>query len=194
VTSELHTVELRHLLERFHHGESAAVEELFRRAADRLERLARGMLRKFPQVRQREQTVDLLQESMLSLLAALRQLSFSSTREFYGLAAEHMRRRLLDLHRRYAQPHRQLQQLAQSGCEGERVIDQSASDGAELDRWQALHEAVALLPADQREVFSLRLYHDWSIDEIAALLQVSTRSVTRLWHRAQLQLSEQVGN
>ena len=71
-----------------------------------LERLARAMLRNFPCVRKREETSDVVQEAMMSLVTALRQLTFSSTREFYGLIAEHIRRRLLDLQRRHAQPHR----------------------------------------------------------------------------------------
>ncbi len=184
-------MDLRNLLDRFQHGEREAVEELLRRAAGRLERLARAMLRNFPTVRQREQTADVLNEALLSLVGALRQLSFTSTRDFYGLAAEHIRRRLLDLGRYHGRAHRGLLPLEQAGDEADRARNRSEDE--ELDRWQALHEAAAELPAEQREVFALRFYHGWGVEEVAGLLQVSTKTVTRLWLRAQMALTEKLG-
>jgi RNA polymerase sigma-70 factor (ECF subfamily) len=189
--SELHTTALRHLLARFQNGDPGAVNELFERAAGRLRRMASAMLRRYPQVRQREDTGDVVQEAALGLVGALRQLSFSSTRDFYALAAEHIRRRLLDLNRRYRQPHRDHLLLGR----GEGVVDQVATDSeAELELWADLHEAVATLPAEQREVFCLRFYHGWGLAQIAEQLQVSTRTVTRLWLRAQIALSERLAD
>jgi RNA polymerase sigma factor (sigma-70 family) len=186
--SELHTTELRVLLDRLDAADPTALEELLGRAAGRLERLARGMLRNFPLVRQREQTADVVQEAMLGLIGALRQVRFTSTRDFFGLAAEHIRRRLLDLARYHGRAHRNLEPfphgLNQAGDVGPAEDD--------FDDWQALHEAVAALPAEQREVFSLRLYHGWTVEEIAALMQISTRTVSRLWLRAQIRLAEQL--
>jgi RNA polymerase sigma factor (sigma-70 family) len=189
VSDDLHTATLHRLIDRIHESDSAALEELFQSAAQRLERLARSMLRKFPCVRNREQTGDIVQEAAFSLLPALRQLKFSTTREFFGLVAEHMRRRLLDLHRRHVQPHRNHAPLP-----GPAEAILATDEDEELDRWQALHEVVANLPADQREAFSLRLYHGCSNEQIAALLQVSTRTVTRLLLRAQFFLTQQLGN
>ncbi len=187
---ELQTTVLGDLLARFQEGDPRALDELLSRAAGRLERLTRAMLRRFPQVRQREQTADVVQEAMLSLVAALRELSFDSTREFYNLAATHIRRRLLDLQRRHAQPHRDHQALGDLAGEAERM---APPEDHELERWAALHEAVERLPAELREVFSLRLYHGWSMEEIAGLLQVSSKTVTRHWLRAQLRLNELLG-
>jgi RNA polymerase sigma-70 factor (ECF subfamily) len=190
--SDLHTTELRQLLGRFQGGDPSAIEELLRRVARRLERLARAMLRNFPTVRSREQTGDVVQEAMISLMRALRQLSFSSTREFYGLAAEHIRRRLLDLHDHHARPHRNHEQLPEA--EGQAGAGVAAAESDDLDCWQSLHEAVETLPANQREVFSLRLYHGWSNEQIAECLQVSTRTVIRLWIRAQIALTARLGD
>src|SRR5262249_25947780 len=100
----LNTAELCALIERVHAGDAAALDELLRRCAARLERMASKMLRRFPRVREHEQTGDVIQEAMTTFVTALRQLHFSSTRDFYGLAAEHVRRRLLDLARRFAGP------------------------------------------------------------------------------------------
>lgn len=186
MSSEMQTTELRLLLDRIHAGDQAALGELLRRSAGRMERLARLMLRRFPQVRGQEQTGDVVQMATISLLSALRLMSFRSTREYYGLAAEHIRRRLLDLARgarRRGREHRPLDEVPE-------VCDAAERD---LDLWQDLQEAVEKLPADQREVFSLRFYHGWDHGQIAELLQVSTKTVGRAWLRAQLRLGELLG-
>jgi RNA polymerase sigma factor (sigma-70 family) len=187
--SELHTTLLQALLERVRQGDRAALDELLRRATARLDALARAMLRRYPRVRQHEQTADVVQETAVGLLAVLRQLHFSSTREFYGLVAEHVRRRLLDLARRYARPVNDALSLDSDAAAG---TLRQPEDG-DLDRWQALHEAVAELPGDCREVFSLRFYHGWEVQAIAQLLQVSNRTVIRTWSQTLLALSARLG-
>lgn len=186
-TSELNTTALRALVDRIQQGEASALNELLSRAAQRLERLARSMLKRYPQVRQYEQTGDVVQEASLSLLRALRELPITSTRDFYALAGEHMRRRLLDLARR----HRRGGGMAVMAETPEPPPSDDRSD--ELDTWAAMHEAVEALPADQREVFALRFYHGWEQQEIADLLQVSTKTVQRLWLRGQVTLGEALG-
>jgi RNA polymerase sigma factor (sigma-70 family) len=189
----LHTTALRDLLGRFQAGDATAVEELLRRSAARLERLARAMLRRYPRVRQTEQTGDLVQEVLLTFLGALRQVPFASTREFYGLAAEHIRRRLLDLARRLGRPGGDVAALEQVMGGAERLAS-PAEDEDELERWQALHEAAEVLPVELREAFSLRFYHGWTNQEIADLFQVSLKTANRLCLRAQLRLRERLGD
>jgi RNA polymerase sigma-70 factor (ECF subfamily) len=58
---------------------------------ERLERLARKMLRGFPAVRRWEGTGDILQKASLRLLQALRKVRPDSTRQFFALAGKHMR-------------------------------------------------------------------------------------------------------
>jgi RNA polymerase sigma-70 factor (ECF subfamily) len=192
VNSSLYTIQLKDLVERFQKGDAQALDELLRRAAGRLERLAGSMLRRYPRVRQFEQTGDVVQEAALSLLPALRQLNFSSTREFYGLVAEHIRRRLLDLARWFSRPGRAPAPLEEAAGEVAQ-LPATEPEGMGLDYWEAFHEAVVALPADQREVFSLRFYHGWDNPEIADLLQVSTKTVTRIYLRAQAALSTRLG-
>jgi len=145
------------------------------------------MLRRFPRVRVREQTADVVREAAMSLLAALREVDFPTTRDFFALAAEHVRRRLVHLARRHSRRgggHLPLDEVAHEAPDG-------ADEG--LARWQELHEAVPSLPAEQREVFSLRFYHGWEHRDIAELLQVSTKQSQRLWLRAQVRLGELLG-
>jgi RNA polymerase sigma factor (sigma-70 family) len=189
VADDLQTTQMRHLIDRIQQGDREALEELLRLSAGRMERLARSMLRRYPQVRGHEQTADVVQAATMSLMAALRQLKFASTRDYYGLAAEHIRRRLLDLARRYRRPGREHVSLDEAA-----VAEGSAEKrDVDLGVWEALHEAVEKLPADQREAFGLKLYHGWEQAQIAELFQCSTKTVQRLLLRAQLSLGDLLG-
>src|SRR2546430_13327611 len=99
------TPHLRHGLGRVRAGDAAARDELLRACWGRLERLARKMLVRFPDVRRVTETGDVLQSALIRLLRALEKLDVPSTRDFFGLAAEQMRRELLDLARRHYGPH-----------------------------------------------------------------------------------------
>jgi RNA polymerase sigma factor (sigma-70 family) len=186
--SELRTTHLRHLLPRIQHNDADAVEELLRRAGQRLERLARQMLRGYPVVRGHEQTADVVQEAVPGLLAALRQLDLRDTRAFYGLAAEHIRRRLLDLARRHGRGNGPVRSLAAVDS----VADPAGED--DLERWAALHESVELLPAEMREVFGLRFYHGWAWAEVAELFGLSEPAVRRRWLAALVRLGDRLGD
>jgi RNA polymerase sigma-70 factor (ECF subfamily) len=186
--SSLHTEQLAGLLLRLRQGDSGAADELVRRTALRLERLARQMLRGYPVVRSQEQTADVLQESTLRLLAALREVTPASTRAFYALASQHIRFHLLDLARRFrrgvACPLSEHPDPVAPGTGPEEADD--------LERWQSLHEAAEQLPDELREVFELRFYQGWEWSEIAGLLQVNERRARRCWLRAGIALGEKL--
>ena len=74
MTSEIGTSSLHELLTRFQSGEAAALDELIRRTAGRLERLAHKMLHGFPALRAREQTDDVLQNALVRLARSLREV------------------------------------------------------------------------------------------------------------------------
>jgi len=64
VGESLKTTELQDLVDRIQAGDRHAADALVRRSAERLENLARKMLRDFPAVRRWEQTGDVLQNSL----------------------------------------------------------------------------------------------------------------------------------
>jgi RNA polymerase sigma factor (sigma-70 family) len=186
VDDDLNTESLHDLVSRHQAGDRAALDRLVRRTVGRLERLARKMLRGFPAVRAREQTVDILQSALLRLTRALRRVTPRSVRDYYRLAAEQIRRELYDLARRYSR--------RPAGELGDIDPAEPASDSPDdLSRWAALQEAVERLPTDEREVFGLTFYHGWTQPRIAALLQISDRQVRRLWTAACLRLNEAIG-
>src|SRR5205814_1741572 len=85
-------------------GDPEALNELLSAYWGRLERLARKMLGRFPDVRRVTETGDVLQNALVRLVRALERVEVGSTRDFFGLAAEQMRRELLDLARHYYGP------------------------------------------------------------------------------------------
>lgn len=182
---ELHTTTLRDLVARFQAGETSALDVLIRRTEERLAQFARQMLVSFPGVAAREQAEDVLQNALIRLTRSLRQETPASVRDFFGLAAVHLRRELLDLARGHAR--RPTAHLTND------PLDQAGDSLTELDRWSALHEAVEQLPEELRQVFSCTFYHGWTQGQIAELLDISDRQVRRLWVEACLRLKEAVG-
>src|SRR5207249_1409885 len=99
------TARLHGWVDRMRGGDRTARDELLRAVCDRLERLARSMVRRYPGVHRWEETGDVFQNAVLRLLSALEEVRPDSTRAFFGLAAEQMRRVLLDLAKRHYGPH-----------------------------------------------------------------------------------------
>jgi DNA-directed RNA polymerase specialized sigma24 family protein len=144
---QLHTTSLLDMLTRYRDGDTAALDALLRRIGERLERLASRMLRRYPVVREREQTDDVLNNALVRLTRALREVRPSSTAGFFGLAAEQIRRELLDL----ARYHRRRAGVQQPFVDAEGqldLVDPNIPDPRDLDRWLSLHEAVERLPVE----------------------------------------------
>ena len=191
--SSLETVQLHAYVRRWQAGDASAANELFESIGQRLEHLARRMLRGYPNVRCWVDTADVFQGAVWRLLNTLQKLEPATTRDFFNLAAAHVRRELLDLARRHSGKKR-----PGSGppVDEDSSLAPSDSDfvGADdLELWGRFHEAVEKLPAEEREVFSLAFYHGWTQPKIAELFQVNERTVRRRWQAACIQLSRLVG-
>jgi RNA polymerase sigma-70 factor (ECF subfamily) len=113
-------------------------------------------------------------------------------RDFIGLAAEQIRRELLDLARRY----KGVRFVRAPGGTDTPPPEPAAPepDPAELERWCALHEAVAQLPAEEREVVGLAFYHGWTQARIAELFGVDERTIRRWWRSACQRLNAMLGS
>jgi RNA polymerase sigma factor (sigma-70 family) len=199
--SSLHTTELHAFLDRMRADDPAAREELLRSVSGRLERLARKMLRQFPGVARWEQADDVLQNAVVRLLRALQAVRPASVRAFFGLAATQMRRELIDLARHYQGPqgpganHASAADLPAAQDTPTPALDppEPIDEARDLEQWCAFHDAVEKLPAEEREVVSLVFYHGWTQAEIAALFQVTERTIRRYWQTASLKLAEALG-
>jgi RNA polymerase sigma-70 factor (ECF subfamily) len=182
----LNTVALNALVGRMCDGDRSAQDELIRAAAHRLRGLAVAMLRKYPGVARWEQPDDVFQEAVVRLLRAVEKVRPANTRAFYGLAAEQIRRHLLDLARRYSW-------MNARSAPDTAAAQPSAPAAADLAVWSAFHEAVAGLPVREREAFMLTFYHGWTQGQAADLLGVDARTVRRWLQAATDALSERLG-
>jgi RNA polymerase sigma-70 factor (ECF subfamily) len=186
-------VQLNHWVDRLRAGDRAASDELLRAVGSRLERLARKMLGRFLAVHRWAQTDDVLQNALVRLLRALGQVRPASVRDFFGLAAEQMRRELLDLARHFHGPegaaaHHESGVLADKDEAGGLDHPDRTESPDELERWSAFHREVANLPAEEREVVDLIFYHGWTQAAVADLGGISVRTVQRRWESALLKL------
>jgi RNA polymerase sigma-70 factor (ECF subfamily) len=181
------------LLERTRAGDLQAREELFRGVCGRLERLAGKMLRSFPRVGRWAQAEDVVQNVVLRLLRSLQEVRPSSARAFFNLAAELIRRELIDLARHFygaegIGAHHDSQVVGDSPCTVAPVDDRD--DAAELEKWCAFHQQVERLPVEEREVIGLIFYHGWKQAQVAELFGVSERTVRRWWESALRRLNQ----
>lgn len=189
----LNTAALQSCIDRWQAGDKAAADELLRGTISRLEKLARRMTRAFPNVRGVADTDDVLQNSLMRFLRTLQNLRPATTRDYFNLAAVHIRRELLDLARRGK--NRKTVPLDAAGSDTPNTPEPVAPDdaGPEGDRWARFHEVVDQLPIEEREVVGLVFYHGWTQDAIAKLFQVDERTIRRRWASACRHLRDQAG-
>jgi RNA polymerase sigma-70 factor (ECF subfamily) len=178
-------------LQRLQAGDLAALDGLIRHSADRLRQLTRRMLGAFPGVHRWAETDDVLQNALVRLLRALEAVHPTSAREFLGLAAEQVRRELIDLARHYYGPE------GLGANHGSRPPEQQGSlpepadlshEPGRLAEWSELHRHIGALPAEEREVVDLLFYQGLPQAEVAELLGVTVRTVQRRWQAALLRL------
>ncbi len=181
----LNSVMLQRCIDRWQAGDRTAADELLRAAGTRLERLARRMCRSFPNVRERTEVGDVLQNSMIRLLRTLRSMRPKTTRDFFNLAAVHIRRELLDLARHYrGKRWVAIDVLGEDEPHHVPRTEPAAPTADDFDLWARFHEAVDRLPTDEREVVGLVFYHGWTQGRIADLFQVDERTIRRRWATA----------
>ncbi len=184
--SSLQSQELQQWLIRMRQGDRAALDELLRQVCGRLERLARHMLRAHPAVQRWSDTADVLQGALLRLTRALSNVEPANVREFVALAAQQIRRELIDLARHYYGPHGEGANHVSGSKDADRP-DQTQDPDALAD-WTHIHEQIERLPAEEREVVDLLFYQGLPQADAADLLGVTVRTVQRRWHAALIRL------
>jgi RNA polymerase sigma-70 factor (ECF subfamily) len=187
------SVNLRNYVARWQAGDRAAADALLRATGTRLEKLARRMTRSFPNVRMQADTGDVLQSSLMRLLRTLRTLRPATTRDFFNLAAVHIRRELLDLARRCKGRAWLSLDLSDDSAHPTRHAEPATTLPEDFDLWVRFHEAVDELPLEEREVVGLVFYHGWTQVRIAELFAVDERTIRRRWYNACERLKHLVG-
>lgn len=193
-------VRLQACIERLAAGELQAREDLIAFSCDRMQAMARRMLRRFPNVRRWDETGDIVQNASIRLYRALGNMTPRDAKGFLGLAAVQIRRELLDLARRHAGPEsyaRNHETNALRLDDGHRARVDDALDHADsldqITRWTRLHEAADRLPEEEKELFHLVWYLGAKQEEAARLLDCSLRTIKRRWENTKRLLGTALG-
>jgi RNA polymerase sigma-70 factor (ECF subfamily) len=180
---------LQELLDRACTGDAAALDALLRHTSERLTSLTRRMLGSYERVRRWAETDDVLQNALVRLLAALREVKPQTPRDFLALATLQIRRELIDLARHYYGPegigaHHDSQAARPSSAPGLEAKSDLRDEPGALAQWSELHQQIDALPAEEREVVGLLFYQGLTQAEAAQVLNISLRTLQRRWHTA----------
>lgn len=188
------TSELQDYLARLQAGDCTARNDLLRVAGTRLTQLTHAMFKDYARLRRWEETGDVLQNALVRLCRALEAVTPPTVRDFYRLATLQIRRELIDLARRHYGPHGVGQRHeSHPQNESENALPDSTVGPSQLAAWTEFHDKVQELPEEEREVFELIWYQALAHAEVAALLDVSTKTVKRRWQAACLHLHDALG-
>lgn len=176
------------LLAAWGRGETGAADRLMPVVYDELYRIARGRMR-----REREghtlATTELVSEAYLRLVDA-REVDWRDRVHFYALAAQIMRRILVD----HARRRRAAKRDAGLRVTYQEEVGHSADPSTEV---LALHEALeALTEVDPRlaQVVELRYFGGLTVEEAAQVLGISEPTVKRDWRMARAWLYERLAS
>jgi RNA polymerase sigma factor (sigma-70 family) len=161
-------------------------------SVSRLQQLCQSLLvRSYPRLTQ--SPLNLEADEMLSsvvnrLLKAMEEARPTTVRQFFALANQHMRWELNDLARRLDSQEPALE------LRDSYVAVQDTSGSRLSPRALRMLEAIDGLPEEEREVFSLVRVQGLTQSEVAAVLEVSQKTVQRRLNRALLLLTEQLSD
>lgn len=179
------------LLQRANAGDSAAAESLLPLVYDQLRQIARQRMSN-ERGGHTLQATALVHEAYLRLIGD-REIAFSSQAHFYGAAAEAMRRILVE----HARARARVKRGGREGKPARRipldVLDLAAADDPE--QIVAVDGAIRRLEsADPTAgaVVRLRFYAGLSVEQTAAALGVSERTVMREWSYARAVLYKEL--
>src|SRR6185295_20162449 len=180
--------EITQLLERWRQGDSSALEQLTPLVYDELHRLAVTYLRRERQEHTLQPTA-LVNELYLKIFDQQR-TNWLNRAQFFGIAAELMRRILVD----HARAHHSTKRGGDRFCISLRNV--AAAFGSEpdadlLEIHNALNRLEELDP-DQARIVELRFFGGLTIKETAAVMHTSHATVEREWKMAKAFLKSEL--
>ena len=177
------------LLVRLTDGDRAVLDDLLPLIYGELRRLAGGYLRRERQGHTLEPTA-LVHEAYLRMVDQT-QVRWQNRAHFFGVAAQMMRRILVD--------HARAHQAEKRGGEAQILsldenIDVSGERSAELVALDEALERLAELDPEKSRVVELRFFGGLSVEETAEVIGVSAPTVKRHWRMAKAWLYGQMKN
>lgn len=179
--------EVTRILESMEGGDPKAAEELLPLVYEELRRLAATRLA-MESPGQTLQATALVHEAWIRL-SSQRNQNYQNRHAFFGVAAEVMRRILVDRARR--------RQAARHGGGQERVeldaVELPAADDELIQDVNEVLDALAELDSQKAEIVKLHFFAGLSFEEIASLLGVHERTVRRHWIFAKAWMCKELG-
>jgi len=181
--------ELTQLLAAWSDGEEEALEKLAPMVHAELYRLAKRYM-------SRERPDHLLQTSALINEAYVRLIDWKAVRwqnraHFFGVAAQMMRRILVDFARRRPRVAQDQEALQMSLDEAMTITSERDPDLLALD--EAL-KSLATIDERKSRIVELRFFGGLSIDETAEVMRMSSITVIREWNKAKAWLYRELSN
>lgn len=180
--------EITDLLQAWERGDQSALEKLVPAVMRELRRLAKGYMRR-ESPGHTLQTTALINEAFIKLVGQNR-VHWENRNHFYAIAAQCMRRVLLD----YAKARRR----EKRGGEPQQVdlsdaVLMSVAQSDELVTLDAALKKLAVEDERKSQVVELRYFGGYSVEEISSILSVSERTVARDWRLARAWLRREMG-
>lgn len=178
--------EVTALLDALRGGEQDAEARLLTLVYAELKRLASGYLRK-ERPDHTLQATDLVHEAYLRMVEAEARLQ--NRAHFFGVAAQAMRRVLID----HARAHRsQKRGDGRIKVSFDEALLLSAAESDELVELDEALKKLSLIDPRQGRIVELRFFAGLSIDETAAALDCAPRTINREWRMAQAWLKREL--
>lgn len=181
--------EVTQLLINWSNGDQKALEKLMPLVYAELRRLARRYMRR-EHAGHTLQTTALVNEAYLRLIEQ-QSVRWQNRAHFFGIAAQLMRRILVDHARRYHCAKRGGGALQVSLDEAAVVSDER---GAELLALDDALKSLEAIDARKGRVVELRFFGGLSIEETAGVLGVTPMTVVRDWKMAKAWLRREISN
>ncbi|MGH9371599.1 MAG: ECF-type sigma factor [Vicinamibacterales bacterium] len=176
------TPEITDLLIAWSDGRLDARDALAESVQAELPKLARAYMRR-ERAQHTLQPTALVNEAYIRLIDQQR-VKWRNRAHFYGIAAQCMRRVLLD----YGRQHRAGKRDAGKMVPFDDALAKPAAEPATFGRLAEALDGLARLDPRQAKVVELRVFAGLSIEEVATLLDVSPGTVKRDWVTAKLWL------
>jgi RNA polymerase sigma factor (sigma-70 family) len=186
------------LIERWNAGDESVFNEIFEFGYPRLMQLAKGIFRD-DRLHRWEQTDDIVQSASVRILNALKEVKPTSSTHFINLFAMQIRRELADLGRKHfgkhglGANHHTNKNRTPGNTSFDPLVD--LREFVSRDRWDPqeivmMYDLVDKLPEKEAKVFDLVEVWKMTQEEVAARLEISTKTVSRQLESAKELLGE----
>ena len=183
--------ELQLLLSQWSTRSPELKRRILERSLGRMRALAQKMLNEsFPGLARLHDVDSVINESWMRLAQALERCDVPTVQDYYRLVAFKLRHVLLDMVRK--RKHQLMPHMERSDGGPPEAVDLSdrTYDPVQLHAWTEFHERVAQLDEVERQVFEMHYYLELTQAQVATLLNIPPRQVSRHWIKATERLTK----